>query len=76
MFTVNQGGEKEVVTYDPQDAKSVKDELSTSEDGDVIILGSPQLGMNDLSCLASLVEGRKFKKRCMIFCARTVMLLV
>jgi predicted aconitase len=72
MFTVNQGGGKEVVTYDPQDAKSVKDELSTSEDGDVIILGSPQLGMNDLSYLASLVEGRKFKKRCMIFCARTV----
>jgi predicted aconitase len=72
MFTINQGGGKEVVTYDPQDAKSVKDELSTSEDGDVIILGSPQLGMNDLSYLASLVDGRRFKKHCMIFCARAV----
>jgi hypothetical protein len=72
MFTINQGEGKEVITYEPKDADSVKDELCTSEDGDVIVFGSPQLGMNDLSYLANHVEGRRFQKRCMIFCARAV----
>ncbi|CAN5481988.1 aconitase X [soil metagenome] len=72
MFTVAQNEGKEVITYESQDANSIKDDLNTSEDGDAIVLGSPQLGMKDLSYLARLVNGRKFKKRCMIFCARAV----
>ena len=72
MFTVGQNERKEVITYESQDANSVKDDLNTSEDGDTIVLGSPQLGMKDLSYLASLLDGRRFKRRCMIFCARAV----
>ena len=48
------------------------DELSTAEDGDVITLGSPQLGMYELNLLAKLTEGKKFTKRCMIFCSRAI----
>jgi predicted aconitase len=72
MFTVAQNEGKEVITYESQDANSVKDDLNTSEDGDAIVLGSPQLGMKDLSYLVSLLDGRRFKRRCMIFCARAV----
>ena len=72
MFTVAQNQGKEVITYESQDANSVKDDLNTSEDGDAIVLGSPQLGMKDLFFLASLLNGRRFKRRCMIFCARAV----
>jgi phosphomecalonate degydratase large subunit len=72
MFTVAQNEGKEVITYESQDADSVKDDLNTSEDGDAIVLGSPQLGMKDLSYLVSLLDGRRFKRRCMIFCARAV----
>jgi predicted aconitase len=72
MFTIAQNEGKEVITYESQDADSVKDDLNTSEDGDAIVLGSPQLGMKDLSYLVSLLDGRRFKRRCMIFCARAV----
>src|SRR5919106_1342255 len=72
MFTVGQKNGKQLIRYEPSNAMSVKDELNTSQSGDLIILGSPQLGMNDLSYLEGLLEGKKLSKDCMIFCAREV----
>ena len=48
------------------------DELNTADDADIITLGSPQLGMNELELLAKLTESKKFTRRCMLFCSRTV----
>jgi predicted aconitase len=72
MFTINDGEETKIIEYEPSDANSMMDELSTSEDGDVIVLGSPQLGINELSYLTNLLEGRRFRKPCMIFSSRVV----
>jgi predicted aconitase len=72
MFTINDGGDTKVIDYEPSDANSMMDELSTSEDGDVIVLGSPQLGINELSYLTGLLEGRRLTKPCMIFSSRVV----
>ena len=72
MFTINDGGDTKVIDYEPSDANSMMDELSTSEDGDAIVLGSPQLGINELSYLTDLLEGRRFRKPCMIFSSRAV----
>jgi predicted aconitase len=72
MFTINNGEGTKVIDYEPKDANSIKDELGGSEDGDVIVLGSPQLGINELSYLTSLLKGRRFRKPCMIFCSRAV----
>jgi predicted aconitase len=72
MFTINNGEETKVIDYEPRNANSIKDELSTSEDGDIIVLGSPQLGINELSYLTGLLEGRRFQKPCVIFCSRVV----
>ncbi|MGH9909543.1 MAG: aconitase X, partial [Nitrososphaerales archaeon] len=60
----------ETIEFGKEEAMKVKDELNTSEKGDLITLGSPQLGVDDLSLLAQIVEGKKFRKRCLIFCAR------
>jgi hypothetical protein len=70
MFTL--GKAKERISFGKNEAKAVMDELSTAEDGDIITLGSPQLGMNELDLLAKLAEGKKFGKRCMIFCSRAI----
>jgi phosphomecalonate degydratase large subunit len=70
MFTL--GETKEKISFDKKEAKAVMDELSTADDGDIITLGSPQLGMNELDLLSKLTEGKKFKKRCMIFCSRAI----
>lgn len=68
MFTLDKAAE--TIEFGREEARKVRDELHTSEKGDVITLGSPQLGVDDLSLLASMVQGKKFRKRCLIFCAR------
>lgn len=70
MFTL--GKAKEKISFGKKEAKTMMDELNTSEDGDIITLGSPQLGMNELDLLAKLTEGKRFSKRCMIFCSRAI----
>ena len=70
MFTL--GEKKEVISYGKKECNIIKDELNTSEDGDLITLGSPQLGMNELNLLDKLLEGKKFTKRCLIYCARAI----
>ncbi len=62
----------EKVDFDKKEMQNVHDELNTAEKGDLITLGSPQLGLEEMSDLTIMLKGRSFKKRCMIFCPRTV----
>jgi len=62
----------EKVDFDKKEMQIVHDELNTAEKGDLITLGSPQLGLEEISDLVGKLKGRSFKKRCMIFCPRTV----
>jgi predicted aconitase len=62
----------EKVDFDEKEMNNIHDELNTAENGDLITLGSPQLGLEEISDLVSKLEGRSFKKRCMIFCPRTI----
>ncbi len=64
--------DSEIVDFDEQEMKKVYDELNTSDKGDLITLGSPQLGLEEISDLTIKLKGRSFKKRCMIFCPRAV----
>ncbi|MDE0266419.1 MAG: aconitase X catalytic domain-containing protein [Thaumarchaeota archaeon] len=66
------GGSPETVEFDDDAARKVRDELDTAENGDVIALGSPQLGLWEMSDLLERLRGRSFKKRCMVFCPRAV----
>jgi predicted aconitase len=73
MFTMSKNsGCKEVISCGNEEISTIKDELNTSEDGDIIAFGSPQLGMNELNLISQLVEHKKFTKRCMIFCPRSI----
>jgi hypothetical protein len=71
MFTLGEKTE-EVISYGKKECNIIKDELNTSEDGNLITLGSPQLGMSELNLLDKLLEGKKFTKRCLIYCARAI----
>ncbi len=64
--------ESETVDFDEDEMNKVYDELNTCGKGDLITLGSPQLGLEEISDLAVRLKGRSFKKRCMIFCPRVV----
>lgn len=62
----------EKVEFDDDAMRQVRDELDTAENGDVIMLGSPQLGAWEISDLLKRLGSRSFQKRCMIFCPRSV----
>jgi len=62
----------EKIDFDEKEMKNVHDELNTAEKGDIITLGSPQLGLDEISDLAAKLKGRSFKKRCMVFTPRTI----
>jgi len=71
MFTLGEGdGEK--IDFDEKEMQNVRDELDTAESGDIITLGSPQLGLDEVSDLALMLKGKSFRKRCMIFCPRAI----
>ena len=72
-FSQNEGkSDSEKIDFDENEYQKIYDELNTSEKGDIITLGSPQLGLEEISDLASMLKGRSFKKRCMVFCPRAV----
>jgi predicted aconitase len=71
MFT-SEEKTNEVISYGREESNTIKDEINTAEDGDIIVLGSPQLGINEINLLSTLVESKKFLKRCMIFCPRAI----
>jgi len=62
----------ETISFGKEEEKSTMDELNTTDSGDVIALGSPQLGMYEMELLSKMIEGKEFSKKCMIFCARPV----
>ena len=62
----------EKVDFDEKEMKNIHDELNTAEKGDVITLGSPQLGLEEISDLVNKLKGRSFSKRCMVFTPRVV----
>ena len=62
----------ERVQFDRTEAGKILEELSTAERGDLIVLGSPQLGAGELADLAGMLRGRRFKKECLVFCPRAV----
>jgi hypothetical protein len=71
MFTIGDDA-REKISFGKKEAQAIMEELNTSEDGDIITLGSPQFGMGELELLSKLVQGKKFTKRCMIFCSRAI----
>jgi predicted aconitase len=72
MFTSGPLLTDETVAIAQEEMSRARDELSTEEDGDVILFGSPQIGFSELVHLHDLMGERTFDRRCIIFCSRYV----
>lgn len=64
--------DSEKIDFDKKEMQKVYDELNTADKGDIITLGSPQLGLQEMADLSLMLKGREFSKRCMVFCPRSV----
>lgn len=72
MFKTEDNENAEKMYFGKKERENVFDELNTSENGNVIVLGSPQLGINEIDLLDNMLNGKKFKKKCVIFCAKPI----
>jgi predicted aconitase len=72
MFSLNSESKGEAISFGKSEARSTRDDLNSAERGDIILFGSPQLGLPELNLLAKDTEGKKFTKPCFIFCARQI----
>ena len=72
QFVDEDSDSSEKVDFGKEEMQKIHDELNTSDKGDLITLGSPQLGLEELSDLSNMLKGKSFQKRCMIFCSREV----
>jgi len=67
------GSKKEVervYEISEEDIKREYEELNTCEDGEVIILGCPHLSHSEIINFLRKVDGRRFKKDCIIACCK------
>jgi predicted aconitase len=72
-FILEEGtNDSEKIDFDKKEMQNIHDELNTTDSGDLITLGSPQLGIEELKDLSTTLKGESFKKRCMVFCPRSV----
>jgi len=72
-FVLDDGSDSsEKIDFDKNEMQKIHDELNTTDSGDLITLGSPQLGLEEILDLASMLKNKSFKKRCMVFCPRAV----
>ena len=62
----------EKIVFDEKEMQNIHDELNTASQGDLITLGSPQLGYEEIADLVNRLDGKTFQKRCMVFVPRTV----
>ena len=72
QFTDEGENNSEKIDFGKEEMSKTYDELNTTDKGDLITLGSPQLSLQELSDLSKMLKGRSFQKRCMIFCSRAV----
>jgi hypothetical protein len=71
-FFLEEVPNSEKIDFDKKEMQKIHDELNTADSGDLITLGSPQLGLEEIADLSMLLKGKSFKKRCMVFCPRAV----
>lgn len=71
-FILGEQADSEKIDFDKKEMQKIHDELNTADKGDIITLGSPQLGLSEMADLSMMLKGREFSKRCMVFCPRSV----
>ncbi|WP_148686099.1 aconitase X [Candidatus Nitrosocosmicus hydrocola] len=74
MFRIHKKSDRSIekINYGETEMKEIRDELNTAEDGQVITFGSPQLGMEELCKIQTMLQNRKFTRPCKVFCPKMV----
>jgi predicted aconitase len=72
MFKVGRSKGLETIDFTQKEYDESFDEISDSETGDAIVFGCPQMTIEELYELSKGLEGKHFKKKCIVFCSSKV----
>lgn len=73
MFTLEDSPQDiGTVIFGQQERQQILDELSDPSQPGAVVLGCPQLTLEEMATIATGCEGRRFKARCLLFCSRKI----
>jgi predicted aconitase len=72
MFTLGRTPSLETLEFGNREYAETLSEISDPEQGEIIVFGCPQMTIEELYELSKSVQGKHFKKKCIIFCSSKV----
>ncbi len=72
MFTVGNSSNLETIDFSKKDYEEIFDNISDSETGEAVVFGCPQMTIEELYRLSKAVRGKKFKRKCIVFCSSKI----
>jgi predicted aconitase len=72
MFTIGRTMGLETIDFTEKEYEDTFDEVSDSETGGAIVFGCPQMTLEELYELSKRLEGKHFKKKCIVFCSSKI----
>jgi predicted aconitase len=72
MFAIGHTKGLETIDFTEKEYHDTFDEISDSEDGEAIVFGCPQMTIEELYELSKGLEGKHFKKKCIVFCSSRI----
>jgi len=69
MFVLNSREKLETIEFSEKEYEEIFSELSQSSEGDAIVFGCPQMTIEELYELSKMIDGRHFRKKCIVFCS-------
>lgn len=72
MFCFGRSRGLEAIPFSLREYEETFDDISDAEDGEAIVFGCPQMTIEELYDLSKRIGGKRFKKRCLIFCSSKV----
>ena len=69
MFILNSKAKVETIEFSDGDYENTIGELSQAEEGEAVVLGCPQMTLEELKDLSYAVKGKHFRKQCIVFCS-------
>lgn len=72
MFTIGNSKGIETISFSKKEYDETFDDISDSDTGEAVVFGCPQMTIEELYRLSKALAGKKFKRKCIVFCSSKI----
>ncbi len=69
MFILDSKEKVETIDFTDREFEETMSDLSQSENGEAVVFGCPQMTLEELRDLSNAIQGKHFRKKCIVFCS-------